>query len=233
MPPIVVPWHFLSFKENLKDVDRLLDFHVKIAGGTRGRKYEVEVLNKGALVLLVACWEAFVEEVAGSAFEFLLNNATNHSVFPAKVLSLASEPLRKAQDGREVWQLAGDGWKKVLIDHRDRTLSKSINGFNTPRAENIDRLYEHLLGITGISRNWRWRGITPEQATKKLNDIISTRGSIAHKVKHSGYVYKKDVEDARKFILRLAVITNNRTCNHLKKLTKKKPWKTYKYRTVK
>ena len=57
------PQHFKLFDENVKEVRNLLDIHRKVAKKTPGRKYNVEVLNKSGVVLLVACWESYVEHL--------------------------------------------------------------------------------------------------------------------------------------------------------------------------
>jgi len=67
------------FEGNVGEVKRILEIHREIAGKAPGRKRDVEVLNKSAVVLLVACWEAFIEDLAEAAFDFLLANAKTHN----------------------------------------------------------------------------------------------------------------------------------------------------------
>ena len=62
-----------------------MEIHTKIAGPTVGAKHNVEVLNKSAIVLLVACWEAYVEDLAGVSFRLLLRRAKRPDAFPSKV----------------------------------------------------------------------------------------------------------------------------------------------------
>lgn len=67
-----LPNHFVRLMANLQDVRQLLAAHEQIAGAGRGRKRDVEVLNKSAIVLLVACWEVYVEDVVESALTVLM-----------------------------------------------------------------------------------------------------------------------------------------------------------------
>jgi hypothetical protein len=95
----------MFFQENMSAVERLLQIHVKLGGERPGRRWGSEELNKSAVVLLVACWEAYLEDLCRCAFES----------------SLASESV-------------GDGWKKVLTEHRNKTIKQ----FHNPTAEHID-----------------------------------------------------------------------------------------------
>ena len=77
----------LSFRENMKDVNRLMEIHKELTGDDAGRRHGVEVLNKSAVVLITACWEAFVEDVATLGFDFLLSETDSHDNIPKKVLA--------------------------------------------------------------------------------------------------------------------------------------------------
>lgn len=227
------PVHIRTFWDSRDEVKRLLDIHKQIAGTTPGFKADVEVLNKSAIVLLVACWEAFVEDLATNAFDLMLLHANNPKVFPNGVLTLASRDLRADKDERKVWELAGSGWKKILTKHKSKVLEKYIGTFNTPRAENIDRLFSDLIGLPNLSHEWHWRSKSPENAKQTLSDLITLRGSIAHRVATSSSVHKSSVEKAIKFIHRVSVISHNRVNTYLLLKTKKRPWTTYYYGKVK
>lgn len=72
---LAFPPHLQTLQDNMSAVERLAKIHEEIAEPTVGRKAGVEVLNKSAIVLLVACWESYVEELAETAFEILLDRA--------------------------------------------------------------------------------------------------------------------------------------------------------------
>jgi hypothetical protein len=221
--------HIQKLEENISEVKRLLEIHKGLAGTTPGRKYKVEVLNKSGIVLLVACWEALVEDLAEAAFEAILNSAPDHTAFPFDVLCLASKGLKESNDNKQVWKLAGDGWKDVLSDHKDAVFKQYVGKLNTPKPKQVDGLFHSLLGISVISSHWHWRGMSADQATMALEDLIELRGSIAHRVKGSQPVTKASVQRAMEFIYRLSVITSNRVLAHVHAKTKKKPWSRYKY----
>jgi hypothetical protein len=199
--------HIDALRENLDEVVRLLEIHTQIAGPTVGAKHNVEVLNKSGIVLLVACWEAFVEDLATSAFKLLLRRAQAPRDFPTKVLIAVSKRLREG-DERRIWDLAGEGWKTVLRQHQDSNL-KRIRSFHTPKPSNIDDLFESLFGITKITKKWSWRQCTPARARARLEALVKLRGEIAHRVSVGRSVRKKDVAAAGELILRLAAATHN------------------------
>jgi hypothetical protein len=134
---MAVPQHVQDFSHNMDEVGRLLDIHQKLTGSGPGRRHNVEVLNRSALVLTVACWEAFIEDLAESAFDFMLRHAKKPTVFPNRVLALASKKLREHRDESKVWDLAASGWRSVLRKHRQAVLRRYIGSFNTPRPKQV------------------------------------------------------------------------------------------------
>ena len=84
----VVPSHLKSLLNNASEVERLVEIHAKVAGKGRGRRIGVEVLNKSAIVLLVACWESFIEDVASSAFNIILDKAKTPEAFPGMTVCI-------------------------------------------------------------------------------------------------------------------------------------------------
>ena len=206
----------VSFDQNLTEVDRLVDIHSQISGSGPGYKHNVQVLNKSSLVLLVSCWEAYIEELAKNSFDAMLTSAKGPDVFPIHVLDLAAKEIKK--DNNSIWALHGDGWKNELIKHREKILSKYTEGasFNTPSPKNIDKLISELIGLTSLSSNWYWPKMKAENAREKLEWLISFRGEIAHKVATSSSAYKSQVHEYRDFLDRLSVISNNRVLDFLK-----------------
>ena len=224
--------HFTLFK-NLDEVHRLLQIHTEMTGKGPGYKHNVGVLNKSAIVLLVACWESFVEDLAETAFSILLTRAKKHDTFEMGVLTEAAKPLKDSPDSREVWKLAGDGWKSVLKEHKAALFERYIGKFNTPRSEPVDCLYRLLLGINAISSNWRWQGMSVETARSKLNRLIELRGSIAHRVAASRKVLKNNVRDHISFINHIAVNTSNAVRSFILESTGKEPWPEFSYAKTK
>ena len=60
----------VQFEKNKADVDNLLLFHKETGGDEPGRRDKrLEVLNKSAIVLITAVWEAYCEDLAAEVNE--------------------------------------------------------------------------------------------------------------------------------------------------------------------
>ena len=139
----------------------------------------------------------------------MLANATSPDSFPRKVLTLASRELREADDARRVWELADTGWRRVLERHRVDILKRYTGKLNTPRARQVDELFADLLGLALVSGSWHSEGVTNAKLKQSLEDLVTLRGEIAHRVQASRAVLKRDVSNASKLVERLAVCSSN------------------------
>lgn len=221
------PTHIQNMRENLKEIELLINIHTQVSGQSRGRKNDVEVLNKSAIVLITACWENYIEDLVKEAFNYLLENSDQHTVFPNSVLAKASKEIKNDKDDRRVWELAGKGWQNVLKQYQSTTLNKEIDHFHVPRPINIDELYEKLLGIQKITTNWKWQKMSNESAIETLNQFIDLRGEIAHSLRTINSVKKKDVRFYSDFIKKTSIILHNRVNVHIEKQLGKKAWRDY------
>lgn len=225
------PPHIQLMIDNVREVDRLVEIHRKVGGRRSGRPKNVEVLNKSGVVLLVACWEAFVEEVARQAFDFMVSNATKPSIFPNRVLALAGREIRGDKDETRIWSLAAGGWKEILRSHASQMQQRYIGSFNTPSSKNIDSLFESLIGCRSVSSGWSWTGMSAERAQRKLDALVDLRHEIAHKVKTTRRVQKKLVTEHTDFIQRLAGQLSNQIAKYVESRTDKEPWVQVTYTT--
>src|SRR5260221_7875836 len=126
--------HMEKLIKDVKDV-RLL---IALGPGNGAHK---RIARKAAVVLFPASWEAFIEDLAKASFEFLLKHCQTHTIVPDAVKSLSVTGLRKSEDPRKIWQLAGFGWKKVLKTHSRYSIEKFIHEVNTPDVKNIDNMF--------------------------------------------------------------------------------------------
>jgi hypothetical protein len=223
------PVHIVNLLSNVSDVERLIEIHAQLTGAAKGRRHNVAILNKSGIVLVVACWEAFVEDLAVSAFDWLLARADSPAAFPKKVLTLSSKELREAPDANRVWELADGGWRTVLERHRDTAVRKSAGKLNTPRVKQVDELFSDLLGISTLSSSWKWHNVTNDEIKGRLEGLITLRGEIAHRVATSRSVLKKDVVAAIELVHRLAICSSNVVRQFLLMRGKGEPWQAYDY----
>lgn len=201
----------------MSDVDRLLEIHLELTGPERGRRAGVEVLHKSAVVLTTASWEAFVEDLATEGFDFLLAEANTHDAIPAKIRALAAKDLLREQNKNDLklWDLADMGWRLILRDYKQSIIERYAGNLNTPSSDNVDNLFESLVGIRKISSFWYWPGQSVENSRQRLLDYITVRGQIAHRVAANENVNKAYVRGYANFVYRLAVKTANRVRNYV------------------
>lgn len=221
--------HVAAFKRNLGDVTRLLEVHSLVASGVSGRASALQVLNRSAVVLLAACWEAYIEDLAVAAFDWMLANSPEPTAFPRKVRAKASRAIRENKDELAIWALAGNGWRDVLKQHRDETIQTTVATFNSPKAERIDDLYNNLIGLPKLSSHWRWPGMSPDSVRRKLERLLTIRGDIAHRSRHSGFVKRPELDDFVAFANRLSIRSHNAVVIHLTEVTSKSPWPQIEY----
>jgi hypothetical protein len=109
---------FLSAAQSAFEVDavpqvqRLIDIHKTIGGTGPGRRRNLESLNKSAIVLTCAFWEAFVEDLASESLRHLAEHAESPSMLPLDLRkSVVKAILRNQKNKNELapWDLAGDG----------------------------------------------------------------------------------------------------------------------------
>lgn len=212
-----------NFTANLKEVDRLSDIHAIVTPKGPGRKYNVQILHKNSIVMLVACWEAFVEDLAANGLTSLLAKAPNYKVLPDEVLERIANKLQ----GKKAWSLAGDGWKAASTDHLKDVLARTTGSLNTPKTVQVDELFDKVLGMKSLSSHWHWKGRSAARTKAALDELVTLRGSIAHRVSSAQSVRKQDVSDARELLARLAVTSHNSVNRHLTRLVAEKPWEGY------
>jgi hypothetical protein len=54
----------INFHDNKKDIELLWHIHAELPGAGKKRRYKADVLNRSAIILISACWEAYVEDVS-------------------------------------------------------------------------------------------------------------------------------------------------------------------------
>lgn len=200
-----------TLAENMRDIARLVEIHEAVGGTARGRRHRLDVLNRSGIVLLVASWEAFVEDLAGYALGRILATATKPSQFSQEILLAASRGLRVAKDERRVLDLAGDGWRDVVRAY----CTALIRALNSPGPNEVEVLFEQVMGLTGLRSRWKLHRSNPLKAGKALDALVQRRHRIAHRAASESAVTKKELEAAITLILGLARASTATVKEHL------------------
>lgn len=212
--------HTVLLIDNVGEVRRLRKFRSPAGGASK------EVLYKSSIVLLVACWESYVEDLVSHSLEYMIERCDSPAKFPPAVL----ERVASSYNGQKMWSLAGDGWKQALRDNFKSVLGKTTGVFNTPRSDDVDSLFKRVIGLNDVSNGWHWDGKSREEACGELNDLVTLRGAIAHRVKTDQTVSLGTVKAAEELVYFLAVKSHNRTLSFLKQTVGSSPWKRIRFK---
>lgn len=185
-----------------------MEIHGDLAGDTPGRKRGVEVLNKSAIVLMCAVWEAYCEDLAATAVEHLVNHAEDATALPKALLKTIAGELKCDKNDLAVWGLAGDGWKTILRSRLVNITNRRNRSLNTPKSGNIDSLFEEAVGLAKVSASWHWHNVTAAKARSKLDGYVTQRGDVAHRSKAAGSIKKSHATGFIKHAERLVEATD-------------------------
>ncbi len=220
-----------SFMKNMEELDALRAVYSHVSANPlinpedmEGKTYDNDILIKSAVIFIVTCWDEFIKQLVKYAFGFMLTNAYDSDVFPIQVKMIASEklsskPLTEAWK-KDIWRLAGDGWKEVLKDNKEEI----INKFHTPRADIIDKLLLHVIGLKNLSHEWSWNNMTVANSRNCLDVLMDLRGDIVHRNKPHRSVIMNDIEYFSLFVNKLAGISANVVREYVYEQTDKYPW---------
>lgn len=213
-----------AFDNNCGDILRLREIHGELVGVGRGRKYQVEVLHKASIVLLTAFWEAYCEDIAAEALQFLVDHAADATALPKELRKQIAKELSADVDDLAVWRLADAGWRPLLQARLADLQAERNRRLNTPKTAQIDELFLKAVGISTMSSSWRWDRTTAAAARTKLDKFVELRGSIAHRGAASTSVRKLDVTNYYELVRRLVGKTGGRVKSEMRKATGKSMW---------
>jgi hypothetical protein len=216
-----------SFDANIKDIDRLLEIHTNEGGTSKGRRYNLDVLNKSAIVLITAYWEAYCEDIAAEGLKHLIQHLNSSEKLPKEIKKQIASSLKNEKNDLAIWKLSGDGWKSEL-NQKFQTLENERNRkLNTPKSGNIDELFLSTVGISKISKAWKYKNLSNEDTRNKLDEYITLRGEIAHRGKPTTSVQKKAVMDYLDFVKKLASTTGGEVNKHVRQITGTPLWQKW------
>ncbi len=193
-------------------------------------KLQLQRLLNSTIVMMVASWEAFVEDLAKAAFQELISRAKQPKDFPKNVLTIISKTVKEDKNDHKVFSLCDSGWRDVFKEYQTLILQKYLGRFNTPSVENVNALFEDLIGLKDIKSTWRWEDYDPNDILSALDNMIKDRGDIAHRAACS-----QEVNLHQKFyfysvtVFHISAITSNRVAEHIEQLTGTRPWNPVKF----
>jgi len=201
-----------------------LEIHTNLGGEARGRRHDLEVLNKSAIVLITACWEAYCEDLAAEALQHIIEHASDSTSLPLELRKRVAKELKSDLNEIAAWGLADRGWQGILQKRLDELTAERNRKLNTPKTQNIIDLFNTALGIDDVSTRWRWAGMNVPQARAKLDKYVELRGAIAHRGQSATSCTKAKVQDYFSHVQRLVAKTGGSANIHVKGATGRGLW---------
>ncbi len=209
-------------RARLNDARRLVEIHGECTGPGRGRRHGYDALNRSAIILSVAAWEGFVEDLLSAAVASIARNASGPSRLPQNVRDAMIASLHqqggwgtlneKTKNG--IWALAGRGWRNVYLHYS----KEKVSALNTPDYEKTKKLYSSVVGLADFARRWKTRRWQAKKYISELEKLLRLRHRIAHGAIGAETVGKDKAKAAIKLIENLAIWTEGEMEAHLKTL---------------
>ena len=165
---------YKTFQKNLNQVNKLIETynHELERNSGRGKK-SLDHLTRAGLIFLCSSFEVYVESVIYETGNFITRKIYQPKKLPMEAKKTISDAVKKEKNDISPI-LFYDDWK-VYYD---------IKKLNTPKVQNIQQLFKNYFGI---SENEIDDTAFP---FKSLDDIISTRGDVAHNIYSEKYLRK-------------------------------------------
>lgn len=211
---------FEKFTQNKTDFDRLMEIHNEYAGDTPGRKYNLHVLNKSAIIMTCSCWEAFIEDIAMEAAEKLSQNLESPKMVPKNVVDSMAKNILGNKDAKKLWDVFALGWKEAIISNA-KYITRERNGFglNNPKSASVREVMKNCLGIEDICQFWYWQAMSKKKAAEKLDAMVTRRGEFAHHDPNARNVSKAECQNFMRHVYGVVNSTEWAVNNHLESLT--------------
>jgi hypothetical protein len=210
------------FDRNCADIERLLDLDASITGDP-ARRHQRSVLNRSAIVLLCAFWEAYCEDVVADGVEHLLVHASDHTALPKFLQKQLASELKSDTHELAVWRLAGDGWRQELTKRTAALQDARNRRLNTPKTTQVVELFRDGIGLEDISKHWVWQDMKTVDVPGQLDTFVTLRGAIAHRGRVSG-VKREHVIEWLSFIRKLVTLTGAAVNVHVRDVTGHAMW---------
>lgn len=206
-------------QSRLGDAKRLVEIHEECTGQNRGRRVGYDALNRSAIILAVAAWEGFVEDLLKTAVVQISRHAKGPSALPDNVREAMIAHMYETHGWGKlntttketIWALTGRGWRSSYIDFT----RARINVLHTPNYENVKKLYSSTIGLADFTSDWgakRWR---PDDYRQRLEDLLLLRHRIAHGMIGQETVGKTRAKKAINMIERVSAWTEKITAAHV------------------
>lgn len=210
---------FVRLQARLADGKRLIEIHEECTGAAAGRRRGYDALNRSTVILAVAAWEGYAEDLLEAAVGRIVRYMKSPDKLPPNVREAMIAHLHEAENWSKltsssktsIWGLTGEGWRTAYVTYA----RAKIAGLHTPDYKNLRKLYASVIGLMDISSRWSARRWTAADYVTRLNALLLLRHRIAHGVIGAETVGKTRAANAVALIERLAGWTDKSVVAHL------------------
>ncbi|MBK8610374.1 MAG: hypothetical protein IPL84_10655 [Chitinophagaceae bacterium] len=168
---------YITFLHIRIDVIKLIETHTNYSKSTKGKK-NLGHLTRSAVVMLCAAWERYNEDLLIECIDYICNGIADINLLNKEIKKTISRKVRDDKNEIKPIELAGDGWKTIWKNYA-KTETELLN---TPKKDNLDKLFERYLGLLNYSGIWK------NNCSQLINDFVGERGNIAHNGNRATYV---------------------------------------------
>jgi len=203
----------------MKDPDRLIELHGLNTGPQAGRRYNFDSVNRAAVILSMAAWEGFVEDLLRYSVRFMATRLDSPAQLPTTVREVMLQQLyetlraesKSAAVKANMWSLVGSGWRTNFI----RYANGRIRGLNTPNVDNVQRIFKTVTGLKDFACDWGARRWSRQSYVDKLEQSLMLRHRIAHGAIGTETVGKQRAKAAASVVTKAAAWTATTVERHL------------------
>jgi hypothetical protein len=168
---------YFDFLELLEDVEQLRNTHYEFCKGKKGKK-NLGFLTRSSIVMLCAAWERYCENILIECIDKILETNIEAQNLQKNIKEYISQKVRNHKNIIYPIELADNGWKNLWKGYA----INETTALNTPNSENLIKLFKRFLGIEDFTLMWHKNSIS------EINELIKTRGEIAHSGSKAKYV---------------------------------------------
>jgi hypothetical protein len=181
---------YINFLHIRIDVIKLVETHTFFSQNKRGRK-NLGHLTRSAIIMLCAAWERYNEDLLLESIQFVCNNLHDVHLLNKEIKKTISSKVKDDKNEIKPIELAGHGWKTLWYNYA----KIETELLNTPKSENLDKLFKKYLGIIDYSLFWK------KNCAKAVNDFVKERGDIAHNGNRASYIRMNSLKHYQDLII--------------------------------
>jgi hypothetical protein len=206
----------------LGDAKRLIEIHGECTGNQRGRRHGYDALNRSAVILTVAAWEGYCEDLGTLIAVHITRRLRAAHDLPQNVReTMIAHMYEKhgwsklnADTKTSIWGLTGQGWRQEYVAYaRSR-----IDALNTPNCEKVRKLFSSIGGMPDFTATWGTKRWDADHYRQLLDATLQVRHRIAHGKMDNLTIGKGMARESAVLIERLAGWTDKAVLSHLRRL---------------